>query len=72
MPDPFHQEVNNWQHVLNLIYTQSVRQNSLTSFIDTLISTHLFRSGLSLIPRGHQILELRLKIGIFKYSLEVF
>ena len=23
--DPFHHEVNNWQHVLNLIYQQSVR-----------------------------------------------
>ena len=36
-PDPFHHEVNNWQHVLNLIYQQSVRQNCFVSFIDTLM-----------------------------------
>ena len=36
-PDPFHHVVNNWQHVLNLIYQQSVRKNSFESFIDTLM-----------------------------------
>ena len=36
-PDSFHHAVNNWQHVLNLIYQQSVRQNYSKSFIDNLM-----------------------------------
>ena len=35
--DPFHHEVNNWSHVLDLIYKQSVMKNCFENFVETLM-----------------------------------
>ncbi|XP_047145027.1 uncharacterized protein LOC124818342 [Hydra vulgaris] len=35
-PEPLHLEINNWQHVLDLIYKESVRRGVFDQFIDAL------------------------------------
>ena len=37
-PDPFHLEVNNWEHTLNLLYRQCVQRNVVDKLVDVLKS----------------------------------
>ena len=37
-PEPLHLEINNWQHVLDLIYKEAVRRGKFQNFIQVLKS----------------------------------
>ena len=37
-PEPMHLEINNWQHMLDLLYKEAVRRNCFDDFIDILRS----------------------------------
>ena len=32
-PEPMHLEINNWQHLLNLLYKEAIQRNKIEEFI---------------------------------------
>ena len=36
MPDPLHLEINNWEHVLNLLYQECVRRDLIVNLVNVL------------------------------------
>ena len=55
-PEPFHSEVNNWQHVLNLLYTQCVKKNQVEKLV-TLLKASVTEGGCGMKSIGHSIEE---------------
>lgn len=38
-PEPLHLEINNWQHVLNLMYLEAIRRGKFEQFLSTLMAS---------------------------------
>ena len=55
-PDPFHLEVNNWEHTLNLLYRQCVQRNVVDKLVGVL-KTPISKGGCGLRDIGENILE---------------
>lgn len=56
-PESMHLEINNWQHVLNIIYIESIRRNKFKEFVAVLKApvqipeNEMLRCGLKFIGR---------------------
>ena len=64
-PDPLHCEINAWQHILDLIYSESVRRCAFDKFIQTLSAP----VGLCTLSKGTQATEVNGADGLAESSL---
>ena len=55
-PEPLHLEVNNWQLVLNLLYTQCVKKNQVEKLL-TILKASVTEGGCGMKSIGNSIKE---------------
>ena len=66
-PDPLHCEINAWQHMLDLIYSESVRRCAFDKFIQTLSAPVGLRPHVSTPPSTTEVDET---VGSAEYSFD--
>ena len=60
-PEPLHLEINNWRHVLDILYKEAVRQGKFQKFITVLKNAPVNSDGNEILGCGLKFIAARIK-----------